>query len=62
VAYADVIVINKTDLVDEEELQKLEERINDVNILAPRIKTQHSKVPLESVRHTSPAVLSTNPR
>lgn len=38
VAYADVIMINKTDLVDENELNVLENKIKSINSIAPRIR------------------------
>eukprot|EP01122_Echinamoeba_exundans_P004286 TRINITY_DN14304_c0_g1_i3.p1 TRINITY_DN14304_c0_g1~~TRINITY_DN14304_c0_g1_i3.p1 ORF type:complete len:386 (+),score=60.19 TRINITY_DN14304_c0_g1_i3:1105-2262(+) len=49
VAYADVIMINKIDLVTEKELEELENKIVAINSIAPRIRTTKSQVPLEKV-------------
>uniref|UniRef100_A0A6B2L8X8 CobW C-terminal domain-containing protein n=1 Tax=Arcella intermedia TaxID=1963864 RepID=A0A6B2L8X8_9EUKA len=49
VAFADLIVLNKCDLVNEQELESLEKRVLEVNSLCPRIKTTFSNVPLESI-------------
>jgi G3E family GTPase len=49
VAYADIILINKCDLVSEEELAALEVKIVEANSIARRIKTTKSVVPLEEI-------------
>ena len=50
VSHADVILLNKVDLVSEEELQRFQERIRNINGLAMIIPTSHAKVPqLEGV-------------
>lgn len=45
ISHADVIIINKTDLVSEEELQKVVERIQSINGLARIKTTTRSQVP-----------------
>ena len=44
VAYADVILLNKTDLVSPEELEKVETRIRKINSLAALHRTQNSQI------------------
>jgi len=46
VAFADVLVLNKTDLVSEEELENIKTKLKSVNVHAPIIETQYSKVPI----------------
>ena len=48
-AFADRIVLNKIDLADDDELSEVESRIQEVNPLAPIIRTQHGKVNLEAI-------------
>ncbi len=43
-AFADVILLNKTDLVSPEELERLESRIRNMNALASLHRTQHSQI------------------
>lgn len=45
ISHADVIVVNKTDLVSEEELQAVQERIKSINGLAKIHLTKESAVP-----------------
>lgn len=45
ISHADVIVINKTDLVTEQELQAVQERIRSINGLAKLHLTKESAVP-----------------
>ena len=45
ISHADVVVINKSDLVGEEELQEVRERIQAINGLAKLHMTQHGQVP-----------------
>ncbi len=45
ISHADVLVINKADLVDEEELQKVKERVQAINGLAKIHVTQQGQVP-----------------
>lgn len=49
VAFADQIVLNKTDLVSESDLQRIEERLKRINPLAPVYRSQRSKVPLDRI-------------
>jgi G3E family GTPase len=49
VAFADQIILNKTDLVSEAELQEVERAIRTLNPLAPIHRAQRSNVPLEQV-------------
>jgi G3E family GTPase len=49
IAFADVILINKTDLVSADELSDVESRIRGINPYAKVHKTQRAKVPLEAV-------------
>jgi G3E family GTPase len=46
IAYGDVILLNKTDLVTESDLNELEKKINDVKEGARIIRTKNSQVPL----------------
>ncbi|MFY9695220.1 MAG: GTP-binding protein [Xanthobacteraceae bacterium] len=49
IAFADVILINKTDLVSLEELDDVEARIRGINPYAKLHRTQRSQVPLDAV-------------
>lgn len=49
IAFADRIVMNKLDLVTDEELEDLEDRIRSMNSFAHLIKTQRSRVPLDQI-------------
>src|SRR5215467_9143954 len=49
IAFADVILINKTDLVSADQLSDVEARIRGINPYAKVHKTQRAKVPLEAV-------------
>jgi G3E family GTPase len=49
IAFADVIIINKTDLVKPEELAEVEARIRGINPYAKVHKTQRCQVPLKDV-------------
>ena len=42
-------VLNKIDLADDDELSEVESRIQEVNPLAPIIRTQHGKVNLDAI-------------
>lgn len=44
ISHADVIILNKTDLVSEAELEKVKSRITSINGLATIHDTQHSKI------------------
>ncbi len=49
VAFADVILLNKTDLVSAEELKKVEERIRGINRYARIFHTQKSQIELDAI-------------
>jgi G3E family GTPase len=49
IAFADQIVLNKTDLVSEAELREVEARLRKLNPLAPIHRAQRSNVPLEAI-------------
>lgn len=49
VAFADVLLLNKTDLVPEEELQKLEHRLRSMNSAAKLYRTQQSQIDLQHI-------------
>jgi G3E family GTPase len=49
IAFADVILINKTDLVTEAELREVEARIRGINPYAKLHRTQRSQIPLNEI-------------
>jgi G3E family GTPase len=49
VAFADVIILNKTDLASEEDLQALEGRIRQINAAARIHRAQHAQIDLDHV-------------
>jgi G3E family GTPase len=49
IAFADQIVLNKTDLVSEDDLRHVEARIRRINPLAPIHRAQRSNVPLDTI-------------
>jgi G3E family GTPase len=49
VAFADQIVLNKTDLVSEDELRAVEARLHQLNPMAPIHRAQRSNVSLEAI-------------
>ncbi len=49
IAFADVIVLNKLDLVNPGELEQVERRIRTLNPLAPIHRTSHGELPIASV-------------
>src|SRR5580698_3599169 len=49
VAFADVILLNKTDLVSPAELDSLEDRIREINAVASITRTRNCDVPLDRV-------------
>ncbi|HZQ63436.1 MAG TPA: GTP-binding protein [Casimicrobiaceae bacterium] len=49
IAFADQIVLNKTDLVAPEELERIERTLGEMNPLAPIHRAQRSNVPLDRV-------------
>jgi G3E family GTPase len=49
IAFADVILLNKTDLVSDKDLAELEKRIRDMNVMAKVYRTQNSEIGMESL-------------
>jgi len=49
IAFADVILLNKTDLVSEEELEETKIRIQEINRLIEVYPTKHSVIPLDKI-------------
>jgi G3E family GTPase len=49
IAFADQIILNKTDLVSEEQLQAVEARLRSLNPLAPIRRAVRSDVPLDAI-------------
>jgi G3E family GTPase len=49
IAFADVILVNKTDLVAEKELKELEQKIRSMNGMAKVYRTQNSEVNLDAI-------------
>jgi len=49
IAFADVILLNKTDLVTEAELREVEARIRAINPYAKLHRTQRSQIPLDEI-------------
>jgi G3E family GTPase len=49
-AFADRVVLNKVDLIDDErDLAEVERRIREINALAPIVRTSHGKVDLDRI-------------
>ena len=53
IAFADVIVLNKTDLINNNELDKLESRLREMNKMAKFIRSEMANVPINSVLNKS---------
>ena len=49
IAFADVILINKTDLVSSEELSDIEARVRSINPYAKLHRTERAKIPLNEI-------------
>ncbi|MCF8719930.1 CobW family GTP-binding protein [Nitrospina gracilis] len=49
IAFSNVILLNKTDLVTEDELQRVRQRVAEINPMATIHKTRHSQLDLEWV-------------
>merc|ERR1711998_38236 len=49
VAFADVMVLNKTDLVTPDELEAIKSKLGGINQHAPILEAQYSQVPIEKV-------------
>ena len=53
VAFADVLVLNKTDLISDGELDELESRLRDMNNMAQVLRCEQAEVPIDSVLNLS---------
>lgn len=53
VAFADVLVLNKTDLVDNDTLDGLESRLKDMNRMAKIVRSERADVPVDTVLNLS---------
>ncbi|MYD98652.1 MAG: GTP-binding protein, partial [Gammaproteobacteria bacterium] len=49
IAFADILVLNKTDLVDGEALDRLEARLRDMNRMAQVVRSERADVPVDTV-------------
>ena len=49
VAFADVLVLNKTDLVNDESVNKLESRLRGMNSMARILRSENANVPVDTV-------------
>ena len=49
VAFADVILLNKTDLVDEATLERVERRVRAINATARVFRTRNADIPIDAV-------------
>ena len=49
IAFADVLVLNKTDLVDDEVLDRLETRLREMNRMAKVVRSERAEVPVDTV-------------
>lgn len=49
IVFADLIVLNKVDLVDAASVARLEQRLQMLNPLARRVRTEHARVPVNAV-------------
>ena len=49
IAFADIILLNKTDLVSETELAELEQRIRAMNLITKIYRTQNSEIEIDAV-------------
>jgi len=52
ISHADVIILNKTDLVTPEQLRSVEDRIHSINALASVVRTQHAQIPGNKLQGT----------
>ena len=53
IAFADVLVLNKTDLVAPDELDALEARLRDMNRMARVVRSEKANVPIDTVLNMS---------
>ena len=51
IAFADVLVLNKTDLVDNEALDRLETRLREMNRMAKVVRSERADVSVDTVLH-----------
>jgi len=49
IAFADVLLLNKTDLVDDEVLDRLEARLREMNRMAKVVRSERAEVPVDTV-------------
>ncbi|MEI6381888.1 MAG: GTP-binding protein [Cyanobacteriota bacterium ELA615] len=49
IAFADVILLNKTDLVDPKELDQLENKIQNLNVLSKIYRTQNANIEIDAI-------------
>ena len=49
VAFADVLVLNKTDLVNDESVDKIESRLRGMNSMARILRSENANVPVDTV-------------
>ena len=49
IAFADVLVLNKKDLVSDDELDALENRLRDMNRMAKVVRSEKADIPIETV-------------
>lgn len=49
IAFADVLILNKSDLVPPEDLERLEARVRSMNSMARIVRAERANVPLETV-------------
>ena len=65
IGFADVVLLNKTDLATESEMKKLEQRVKEINALAKTHRTQNSEVNMDDILEIGAfeidRILSTHP-
>lgn len=49
IAFADILIINKIDLADDETVRQLERRLRRINALARMYRTEYTQIPLEKI-------------
>lgn len=49
IAFSNVIVLNKIDLIEPQEIQRIETRIREINPIAKLIQAENAEVPLDSI-------------
>lgn len=53
IEFADVIVLNKTDLISQDEVQRIKAFLKKINMEAHIIESSYGKIPLEEILHTN---------